>query len=56
MKERLTLVYCIFLSGPKLEQLMEQLREEMESNPPLQGAYTPKKGELCAAKFEDGEW
>ena len=35
---------------------MEQLRMEMEKSPPVIGAYTPKKGELCAAKFVDGEW
>ena len=42
--------------GPQLEKLMEQLRMEMEKSPPVIGAYTPKKGELCAAKFVDGEW
>ncbi|CAG2245874.1 SND1 [Mytilus edulis] len=44
-------------NGPQLEKLMEQLRTEMESNPPLPGAYSPKKGDLCAAKFsQDGQW
>ncbi|XP_013400394.1 staphylococcal nuclease domain-containing protein 1 [Lingula anatina] len=43
-------------NGPKLEKLMEQLRQDMETNPPLPGSYTPKKGDLCAAKFVDGEW
>nr|QBI71281.1 ebna2 binding protein P100 [Thermobia domestica] len=42
--------------GPKLEQLMEKLRQEFTANPPLTGAYTPKKGDLCASKFIDGEW
>ena len=42
--------------GPKLEKLMEEVNEEMSANPPLPGAYTPKRGELCAAKFEDGFW
>ena len=30
--------------GPALEQLMTQLRQEMDTNPPLAGSYTPKKG------------
>ena len=30
--------------GPKLEKLMEQIREEFTSNPPVAGAYQPKKG------------
>jgi len=42
--------------GPALEQLMLQLRQELNTNPPLAGSYTPKKGDLCAAKFSDGEW
>ncbi|XP_063970734.1 staphylococcal nuclease domain-containing protein 1-like [Lytechinus pictus] len=44
-------------SGPKFEQLMTQLRTEFEASPPLQGAYTPQVGQLCAAKFAlDGQW
>lgn len=35
---------------------MEQLRADMTATPPLPGSYAPKKGELCAAKFSDGEW
>nr|QBI71279.1 ebna2 binding protein P100 [Nicoletia phytophila] len=43
--------------GPKLEELMEKLRQEFTANPPMTGAYTPKKGDLCAAKFvADGNW
>lgn len=42
--------------GPKLEALMKQIREEFSTNPPLAGAYQPKKGDLCAAKFVDGQW
>ena len=30
--------------GPKLEALMKQIREEFTANPPLAGAYQPKKG------------
>ena len=30
--------------GMALEQLMTQLRQEMTTNPPLVGSYTPKKG------------
>ncbi|XP_041351228.1 staphylococcal nuclease domain-containing protein 1-like [Gigantopelta aegis] len=44
-------------NGPQLDQLMEQLHKEMECNPPLPGAYTPTKGELCAARFsQDKQW
>jgi len=44
-------------NGPKLEQLMGQLRTELESRPPVVGAYTPKAGDICVAKFSmDDEW
>ncbi|KAK6171496.1 hypothetical protein SNE40_019673 [Patella caerulea] len=44
-------------NGPQLEKMMEQLRQDMETNPPLPGAYKPKTGDLCAAKFSaDGQW
>lgn len=44
-------------SGPKLEQLMSKLRQEFKNSPPVSGSYTPKRGDLCAAKFsEDEEW
>ncbi|GFS55544.1 staphylococcal nuclease domain-containing protein 1 [Trichonephila inaurata madagascariensis] len=43
--------------GPALEELMKELREEMNTNPPLVGSYTPKKGEICAAKYSaDDLW
>ena len=32
--------------GPKLEQLMKQIREEFVGNQPLTGAFTPKRGML----------
>jgi len=35
--------------GPALEKLMDALREEFTSNPPLSGAYTAKRSEMCAA-------
>ena len=35
---------------------MEQLRTDLSSNPPLVGAYQPRKHDLCAAKFSDDEW
>jgi len=50
-----TAMQCV-VSGPLLVTLMEQMRSELDSNPPLPGSYTPKKGDLCAAKFSDGEW
>ena len=44
-------------AGPQLESMMDQMRQEMENNPPLPGAYTPKRGDVCAAKFSgDGQW
>ncbi len=43
-------------TGPQLEKLMDQLRTDMSTNPPVTGAFTPKKGDMCAAKFTDGEW
>jgi len=43
-------------TGPELEKLMEQIRTDFAASPPLAGSYSPKKGELCAAKFTDGEW
>ncbi|XP_058791125.1 staphylococcal nuclease domain-containing protein 1 [Phymastichus coffea] len=40
-----------------LEGLLARLRQEIETNPPLAGAYTPKKGDLAIAKFTvDNEW
>ncbi len=43
--------------GPKLEQLMKEIRSEFSTNPPLGGAYTPKRGDMCAAKFAlDDQW
>lgn len=44
-------------SGQKLEQLMTKLRQDLKATPPVTGSYTPKKYDLCAAKFsEDEEW
>ena len=47
---------CTVSDGPALEKLMESLREEFTSNPPLAGAYQPKRNDLCAAKFVDDQW
>lgn len=44
-------------NGPKLEQLMTKLRQEFKNSPPVSGSYSPRRGDLCAAKFsEDEEW
>lgn len=44
-------------SGPKLEQLMTKLRQDFKASPPVSGSFTPKRDDLCAAKFsEDEEW
>ncbi|CAG7833367.1 unnamed protein product [Allacma fusca] len=43
--------------GDKLENLMGELRRELTEKPPLTGAYTPKKGEVCVARYSaDNEW
>jgi staphylococcal nuclease domain-containing protein 1 len=43
--------------GPKLESLTDNLRKHFDSNPPISGSYSPKRGEICAAKFkEDQQW
>ncbi|XP_031619564.1 staphylococcal nuclease domain-containing protein 1 [Contarinia nasturtii] len=43
--------------GAKLETLMAKLRKEFQESPPLAGAFTPKRNDLCAAQFsEDNEW
>ncbi|CAH1119897.1 unnamed protein product [Phaedon cochleariae] len=43
--------------GSKAEALFAKLRQEFQANPPLPGAYTPKRGDLCAARFTvDDEW
>lgn len=46
--------YCS--DGPALIDLMNRLREEFIARPPVGGAYTPKRGTMCAAKFVDGCW
>ena len=35
---------------------MKQLRSDLTANPPLAGAFTPKKGTTCVAQFSDGLW
>ena len=43
--------------GPKIEELLNRLREEAATNSPTIGAYKPKKGDLAMARFsEDGQW
>lgn len=43
--------------GAKLENLMSKLRQDFLANPPITGSFTPKRNDLCAAKFsEDNEW
>uniref|UniRef100_A0A2M4BCK9 Staphylococcal nuclease domain-containing protein 1 n=1 Tax=Anopheles marajoara TaxID=58244 RepID=A0A2M4BCK9_9DIPT len=43
--------------GTKLEELMSKLRQDFKAMPPVTGAYVPKRGDLCAARFsEDDEW
>ncbi|KAF7998494.1 hypothetical protein HCN44_010902 [Aphidius gifuensis] len=41
----------------QVESLLTRLRQELEDNPPLPGAFNPKRGELVAAKFTgDDQW
>ena len=44
------------LSGTQLEKLMENMRNDIASHPPVEGSYVPRRGEFCIAKFVDGEW
>ncbi|XP_039181261.1 staphylococcal nuclease domain-containing protein 1 [Crotalus tigris] len=43
-------------TGTQLEKLMESMRGEIAGCPPVEGAYTPRRGDFCIAKFVDGEW
>ncbi|XP_063164900.1 staphylococcal nuclease domain-containing protein 1 [Candoia aspera] len=43
-------------TGTQLEKLMESMRGEIAACPPVEGAYTPRRGDFCIAKFVDGEW
>ena len=42
--------------GAKFEADMEQMRSDLAVSPPLPGAYTPRKNQMCVAKFVDGLW
>ncbi|XP_017057895.1 staphylococcal nuclease domain-containing protein 1 [Drosophila ficusphila] len=44
-------------NGSKLESLMSKLHADFQSNPPIAGSYTPKRGDLVAAQFTlDNQW
>ncbi|CAM2098826.1 unnamed protein product [Caretta caretta] len=43
-------------TGTQLEKLMENMRSEIASHPPVEGSYMPRRGDYCIAKFVDGEW
>ncbi|XP_027824579.2 staphylococcal nuclease domain-containing protein 1 [Ovis aries] len=43
-------------TGTQLEKLMESMRNDIASHPPVEGSYDPRRGEFCIAKFVDGEW
>uniref|UniRef100_A0A8C1KFY4 Staphylococcal nuclease domain-containing protein n=1 Tax=Cyprinus carpio TaxID=7962 RepID=A0A8C1KFY4_CYPCA len=40
----------------KLESLMESMRGEIAAQPPVEGSFSPRRGDFCIAKFGDGEW
>ncbi|KAF2350110.1 Staphylococcal nuclease (SNase-like) OB-fold [Trinorchestia longiramus] len=42
--------------GASLDKLSEALQQAFVTNPPVTGAYNPKRGDLCAAKFIDNMW
>ena len=41
-------------TGTQLEKLMENMRNDIASHPPVEGSYAPRRGEFCIAKFVDG--
>ncbi|KAL7867516.1 hypothetical protein SRHO_G00089000 [Serrasalmus rhombeus] len=43
-------------TGAQLENLMETMRAEIAAQPPVEGSFTPHRGDYCIAKFADGEW
>ncbi|KAM4748326.1 staphylococcal nuclease domain-containing protein 1 isoform 2-T2 [Rhinophrynus dorsalis] len=43
-------------TGTQLEKLMESMRSEIASNPPLEGSFSPRRGDYCIAKYSDEEW
>lgn len=43
--------------GPKLEQMMRELRSTLAADPPLPGSVTPRRGDIVVAKFSvDNQW
>lgn len=49
-------LFVLHSAGTQLEKLMEGMRSEIASSPPLEGSFTPRRGDYCIAKFVDGEW
>ena len=43
-------------SSAQIQQISSELFSYYSENPALVGAYTPKKGDLCACKFVDDCW
>uniref|UniRef100_W5NER7 Staphylococcal nuclease domain-containing protein n=1 Tax=Lepisosteus oculatus TaxID=7918 RepID=W5NER7_LEPOC len=43
-------------TGTQLEKLMETMRSEIAAHPPVEGSYSPRRGDYCISKFADGEW
>jgi len=41
----------------KLQEVMTKMRSSLNESPPLEGAFKPKRNELCCCRFsEDGLW
>ncbi|XP_065069172.1 staphylococcal nuclease domain-containing protein 1-like [Rhopilema esculentum] len=43
-------------TAERFEQMIMQLRNDLTSNPPLPGSFTPRKGDMCAGLFIDNLW
>ncbi|KAJ8007204.1 hypothetical protein DPEC_G00115110 [Dallia pectoralis] len=43
-------------TGTQLDNLMETMRSEIATQPPVEGSYAARRGDYCIAKFADGEW
>ncbi|KRY53537.1 Nuclease domain-containing protein [Trichinella britovi] len=55
--ENLKFYIQYFDQGSQLEQMMKEMRTALNADPGRQGAFVPKKGDVCAALFSaDQQW